>query len=1058
MSFSYTFVAAFLLFPLAAQNIQTIAGGGPRNLQALSIGFPLSSGIVLDASGNTYVSISPAQIWKIDTTGHTTVFAGNGLTNSTGDGGQAINATLNNPAGLALDSSSNLYFAESGGARVRKITPAGIITTVAGNGATGFAGDGGPATSAKLYYPTSVAIDALGTLYIADSNNHRIRAVSPVGIISTFAGNGIPAFVGDGGPATAASLYYPGSVAVDSTGTVYIGDSINYRIRKVVGGVISTFAGTGVFGNSGDGGPATSAKIGPSGVVVDPSDNLYVVEHYNIRLIRANQANITLVAGNPFAPGFAGDGGSPAAASFYGLGQLAFDTAGSTAYVTDGFRIRKITATAITTVAGNGSSNSGTDGQLATDAPLSSGEIEGPGALTLDNAGSLLFTAVRDSAIRKVNLSTGVLGTALNSVNNPSAIAFHPDGSMYYVENNRIRKLVNGVSSTVANSAGTTGFSGDNGPALAAQFFFYSSPSNKLALASNGDLYIADGYNNRVRKIDAQTGIITTIAGTGAAGISGDGGLATNATLSLPHVLSLDGAGHLYVGDSFGVRRITLSTNIIDLIANNIQGVYLDGGPWSNLSLSFNSGLFVDQSSNVFVSTGTRVVRISGYNSYVSTVAGNGTFGFSGDGGPATAAAINPFSITIDRNQNLYFGDGSGRIRSTKAAACFFTIGTPIVYTNSAGSTGSVTVTSTDPSCFYNVTSNSPFVTITSPVSVFGSSNVSFSITADPGQNRTATVNVGGATFNVQQAGALGQQNVGYFQPNTPTWALDSNGSGAYEASDRVFPFAGQPGAIAVTGDWNGDGRTKVGFYLNGFWVLDYNGNGIYDGTGPGGDKFYAFGGSGSSFIPVVGDWNGDGKSKIGYYNNGFWALDTNGSGTFDAGDGFFGYGGNGAGEIPLLGDWNGDKRTKIGYFYQGKWVLDYNGSGSFETAIDRYYATFPYALGDKPVTGDWTGDGKTKIGIFRNGFWILDTNNNGTYDGTGAGQDKFFGFGGNPGETPVVADWNGSGTSKIGIYNNGFWVLDFNGNGTYDGVGPGGDRFIAFGGQSGNQPLIGRW
>lgn len=152
---------------------------------------------------------------------------------------------------------------------------------------------------------------------------------------------------------------------------------------------------------------------------------------------------------------------------------------------------------------------------------------------------------------------------------------------MYYVENNRIRKLVNGVSSTLANSAGTTGFSGDNGPALAAQFFFYSSPSNKLALASNGDLYIADGYNNRVRKIDAQTGIITTIAGTGAAGISGDGGLATNATLSLPHVLSLDGAGHLYVGDSFGVRRITLSTNIIDLIANNIQGVYLDGGPWA---------------------------------------------------------------------------------------------------------------------------------------------------------------------------------------------------------------------------------------------------------------------------------------------------------------------------------------------------------------------------------------------------------------------------------------------------------------------------------------------
>ncbi len=622
------------------------------------------------------------------------------------------------------------------------------------------------------------------------------------------------------------------------------------------------------------------------------------------------------------------------------------------------------------------------------------------------------------------------------------------------MENNRIGKLVKGVSSTVANSANTSGFSGDGGPALAAQFFFYSSPSTKLALASNGDLYIADGYNNRVRKIDAQTGIITTIAGTGAAGNSGDGGLATSATLSLPHSLSLDGAGHLFVGDSIGVRRITLSTNIIDLIANNLQSVNLDGGPLVNLNLSVNSGLFVDQSSNVFVGAAGRIVKISAANSAVSTAAGNGTYGFSGDGGPATAAAITPFSIAIDRSQNLYFGDGSGRIRTTKAVACFFTFGAPAVYVNSAGGSGSITITATDPSCPYNVSSNSPFVTITSPSQVFGSSTVTVSVAADPGQNRIASVSVGGATFNVQQAGAMGQQNIGFLDYG---WTLDADGNGAYEPSERMFFFAPQSGQVAVTGDWNGDGRTKVGIYVNGFWVLDYNGNGHYDGTGPGGDKVYAFGGSGPSFIPVVGDWNGDGKSKIGYYNNGFWALDTNASGTFDAGDSFFGYGGNGAGEIPLLGDWNGDKRTKIGVFYQGKWVLDYNGSGSYETAIDRYYPSFPYAPGDKPVVGDWTGDGKTKIGIFRSGFWILDTNNNGTYDGVGAGQDKFYGFGGSSGEVPIVADWNGSGTSKIGLYINGFWVLDFNGNGSYDGTGPGGDRFIGFGSPS-SQPVIGRW
>lgn len=295
--------------------------------------------------------------------------------------------------------------------------------------------------------------------------------------------------------------------------------------------------------------------------------------------------------------------------------------------------------------------------------------------------------------------------------------------------------------------------------------------------------------------------------------------------------------------------------------------------------------------------------------------------------------------------------------------------------------------------------------------------------------------------------------NVGYFQPNGPQWVLDSNGSGGYDVADRVFAFAGQPGAIAVVGDWNGDGKSKVGYYLNGFWVLDYNGNGVYDAA----DKFYAFGGAGSSFVPIVGDWSGDGKSKIGYYRNGFWALDTNGSGSFDAGDNFFGFGGN-AGEIPVIGDWNGDSRTKIGVFLtNGTWVLDYDGNGTY-TAADKYYNKFTASPGDKPVVGDWTGDGKTKIGIYRNGFWVIDQNGNGVYDGVGAGGDKFYGFGGNPGELPLVGDWNGDGKSKIGVYINGFWVLDYNGDGSYSGTGPGGDRFIAFGGAAGNQPIIGKW
>ena len=237
-----------------------------------------------------------------------------------------------------------------------------------------------------------------------------------------------------------------------------------------------------------------------------------------------------------------------------------------------------------------------------------------------------------------------------------------------------------------------------------------------------------------------------------------------------------------------------------------------------------------------------------------------------------------------------------------------------------------------------------------------------------PALGSSASTQVDVMNFSYDTSGQM-QRNIGYFKPGDPSWALDFNGNGQFDASDRVFPFAGQPGAVAVTGDWNGDGRTKVGYYINGFWVLDYNGNGTYDGV-QGGDKFYAFGGSGASYVPVVGDWNGDGKTKIGFYNNGFWALDVNGNGTFDGVvlDSFFGFGGNGVGEMPLVGDWNGGGRTKVGYFYQGKWVLDYDGNGIY-TAADKNYQTFPYAAGDIPVYGDWSGDGKTKIGIYRGGF-----------------------------------------------------------------------------------------
>src|ERR1019366_9345320 len=203
-----------------------------------------------------------------------TTVAGNGTSGNIGDNGPATGAQLNYPTGVAVDSAGNLYIADQYNHRIRKVSN-GVITTVAGSGTAGFSGDNGPATSAQLYYPAGVAVDAAGNLYIADQYNHRIRKVSN-GVITTVAGSGTAGFSGDNGPATSAQLSGPGGVAADSAGNLYIADTSNYRIRKVSNGVITTAAGGG---SGGDNGPATSAQLNyPAGVAVDSAGNLYIAD------------------------------------------------------------------------------------------------------------------------------------------------------------------------------------------------------------------------------------------------------------------------------------------------------------------------------------------------------------------------------------------------------------------------------------------------------------------------------------------------------------------------------------------------------------------------------------------------------------------------------------------------------------------------------------------------------------------------------------------------------------------------------------------------------------
>jgi uncharacterized protein (TIGR03437 family) len=377
--------------------ITTIAGngfegysgdGGAAPSASLNFGFSLLSivdaggSVAADASGNLFIADWFNQrIRKVSAGGIITTVAGNGVGDFSGDGGPATSASLSFPSGVVVDASGNLFIADTDNNRIRKVSASGIITTVAGNGAGGAgssilyggcSGDGGPATSAELYGPQGVAVDAFGNLFIADFDNCRIRKVSASGIISTVAGNGTAGFSGDGGPATSAELYGPRGVAVDATGNLFIADK--NRVRKVsASGIITTVAGNGTPGFSGDGGPATSASLNtPNAVVVDAAGNLFIADTANNRIRKVSTSgSITTVAGAGTS-GFSGDGGEATSAELYAPQDVAVDVFGDL-LIADGVnnRVREVFAATSATPSITSGGIVPVDGQVPT---IQSGE------------------------------------------------------------------------------------------------------------------------------------------------------------------------------------------------------------------------------------------------------------------------------------------------------------------------------------------------------------------------------------------------------------------------------------------------------------------------------------------------------------------------------------------------------------------------------------------------------------------------------------------------------------------------------------------------------------
>ena len=651
--------AVAFVAPVAAQEpiIETFAGGGGDAVAEIDP-HPLAA---VDGSGNVYIAGSN-RIRKVDSSGTVSTFAGTGTQGFGGDGGSATSSMLSVPRGVAVDGSGNVYIADRLNNRVRKVDSSGTITTFAGNGAYGFGGDGGAATSSMLAAPWDVAVDGSGNVYISEWNN-RVRKVDSSGTITTFAGNGTVGFGGDGGSATSSLLNRPTGVAVDGSGNVYIADTRNHRVRKVdSSGTITTFAGTGTVGFGGDGGSATSSLLNrPTGVAVDGSGNVYIADQWNHRIRKVNSSGtISTILATP--------------AIHQPLG-VAVDVSGNV-YVAEFSRVLKIDAltNGVSTLASAGSYGFALDGVPATSTQLSI-----PSGVAVDVSGNVYIADDMSYRVLKVDTSgtirafagtgtqgfAGDGGSATSSLlNYPTGVAVDGSGNVYIADRAFIRKVdSSGIITTFAG--GGSGL-GDGGSATSAMLY---GPRG-VAVDGSGNVYIADRLNNRVRKVDS-SGTITTFAGNGAYGFGGDGSSATSAMLRSPDAVAVDGSGNVYIADTGNhrIRKVDASGFISTFAGSGtttVGGFSGDGGAATSARLDSPDAVAVDGSGNVYIADriNNRVRKVDSSGT-ISTIAGTGTRGFGGDGGAATSAQLNyPEGVAVDGSGNIYIADtGNNRVR-----------------------------------------------------------------------------------------------------------------------------------------------------------------------------------------------------------------------------------------------------------------------------------------------------------------------------------------------------------------------------------------------------------
>ncbi len=655
-----------------AQTISTIAGN------AINDGRPATEttlvkpqGLAVDANGNLIIADRGNFVVRrvAAGTGLTTVLAGGGAIFDDAVPVPGRTAALDYPLAVAVDEAGNIYFSDYNKHRIRKITRDGLVTTIAGTGSPGHSGDGGKATLAELDTPVGVAVDRLGNLYFSEPNNHLVRRINlNTGIIQTIAGDGTAGNSGDGGPATLARLDGPWGLAVDAAGNLYIADAAQDVIRKIsTNGVITTEV------------PPTAGLSQPVALAFDPAGVLHVADAYRVVRVGAGGTLTTVAGRGGSGNALPQDNVLATSVDLAFPSGLAIDRSGNIFISEEGWHLVRRVDAANRTIRTFAGTLNVLDGGVALNAPLSF-----PVGTAVDASGNIYIADTEHHRIRRIEGSTDPARSAIRtvagngsptfsddgtlassaSVDYPLTISLDARGNLYFIEAfSVVRKLdaATGRLTTVAGMVFDRGFSGDGGPATSARF---DIPFAALA-DSAGNIYVSDRDNHCVRRVDATTGIIRAVAGICTQqGYSGDGGPATQARMSQPMGLAFDPNGNLLIADSTNsvVRRLIVSTGLIQRVAGKggVYGYSGDGGPPLEAEMGSPVGLAVDRAGNIYIADEDNdVIRVIRGNT-ITTFAGVGIRGFAGDGGLASFAAFNrPTGVALDGAGNVYVVDSN---------------------------------------------------------------------------------------------------------------------------------------------------------------------------------------------------------------------------------------------------------------------------------------------------------------------------------------------------------------------------------------------------------------